>query len=322
MIRQIFLILLFVTNQSVLHAQQVYDGHDLDSTTFTFEQLDSLTRPAKKEHVDTSGALLWKIGTTSKTFFSAGALSDYAIMTDTSSSYAINANDWFVLKLDQGPLFNVIVSFWHKYQTTSKHDGGIVEYSVDSGLSWMNLLDTCNADTNAWTSSGVTTHNFYGWNDTLLDGTRAFTGSSNGWQYSRFQFFYGLPVKGTAATCLPTTSAYVRFRFVSDGSPESLDGWIIDNLRIERDHYSAVKELRNDDGVAIHPNPASDYLTITTDGDKYSHAVLTNGLGQVVVRSEIGGNVVQINIKELPPGLYFLQMRGPEAIAIKKVQKQ
>lgn len=321
MIRLLLLILVFLGADSRLQAQAVYDGIPLDSTTFTFEPIDSLTHPSKNQGVDTTGTALWRIGTTSKSFFSAGKTSDFAIMTDTTASYPLNANDWFTLKMDQFWFYNVIISFRHKYQTTSKHDGGIVEYSIDSGLTWLNLLDSCYVS--GGQNGGVTTHNFYGFNDTLLNGTPAFSGTSNGWQYSRFQFFFGFPIKGTASPCLPTTSAYIRFRFVSDDTLESLDGWIIDDLKIERDDYgSAVNDLNYDNGVTIYPNPASDEIIISTDERFYKTATLVNVVGQVVAHNDIKSNTSKMDIKELPPGIYTLQLRGPEAITVERIQKQ
>ncbi|WP_276131756.1 T9SS type A sorting domain-containing protein [Polluticoccus soli] len=322
MIRLIlFIVFLIGTQAPAAFAQHMIDGDPGDSTTFTFEINDSLIRTKHVESIDTTGALLWKIGTTSKAFFSGGKTSDYAIMTDTSNFYPINANDAFVLKFQQGGFFNMIIGFWHKYQTTSKHDGGVVEYSTD-GFNWLNLLDSCNADTMFWMESGITTENFYSRNDTLLNGTPAFNGTSNGWQYSRFQFFYGLPVKGTSYPCLPTDSAFVRFRFISDDTVESLDGWIIDNIKIERDMYSAVKDIKQSGDITVYPNPTINEILIYADEKRYTNGVLINALGQIVKRVPIYDSRTKINIKELPPGTYVLQLRGPEAIAVERILKQ
>jgi hypothetical protein len=315
-------LVLSIASTAAVHAQPVHDGIKNDSTTFTFEQNDSLERQIRKRSIDTAGAQLWKIGTTSKSFFAQGMSSDYAIMTDTSQPYPVNADDWFTLKLLQGSQFNVIIGFWHKYQTTSNQDGGVVEYSKD-GFNWLNVLDSCNVDTMQWTGGGISTENFYGPDDTLANGMPAFTGTSNGWQYSRFQFFFGLPVKGTAIDCLPDDSAYVRFRFISDNTAESLDGWIIDKIQIEDDHYSAVKDLASANNyVTIYPNPAKDVLNIKMDKEIYHTARIMNTMGQLCSEHKLSGRQAKINVHDLAPGTYFILLGGKNGTTAERIEKQ
>ena len=256
-------------------AQYIHYGiHVIDSTVFTLEPSDSLHHHVVFSNdivkLDTSGTHLWAIGRTTKTFFSSGD-STYSYVTDLTNPYPINANDWFVLKITH-PFLNIIVGFTHKYQTSLGHDGGIVEFSLDSGTNWQNIKGDCNADSTH--GHGVLTNNFYTKADTLANGQAAFSGSSSSWIYSEFQFFTGIPIKpakgiidttnggangATGASCnFMFGSIYVRFRFVSDSTVDTLSGWAIDNIKVRVDDYGgAVHNANMVNQLNVFPNPSN-----------------------------------------------------------------
>jgi hypothetical protein len=113
-------------------------------------------------------------------------------MTDTANPYYVNANQAIYFRAPNSintPYWslNPIITFRHKFQT-SLTDGCIVEFSTDTGQTWKNVGGDCNSAVNP-DFQGINTHNCYGTTDTLPGGERAFFGTSNGWQISRFQFF-------------------------------------------------------------------------------------------------------------------------------------
>ncbi len=289
----------------------VWDGKPMDSTIFTFETNDSLTHSQGYERIDTTGTLLWKIGTTSKTFFAGAPASVKAIMTDTSNFYPANANDWFVLKLYH-PM-NTIVDFYHKFQTTSKHAGGIVEYSYDKGMNWSNVMDSCNTGIDQTLFFGIQTDSFYKTTDTLFNGESAFTGVSNGWKYSRVQFFNFLPIKYTGvASCQIPDTVFLRFRFVSDTMVSNLDGWIIDNIKTEHDDYgSSVEKLAANRFLSIFPNPSIDGIINFPQlkGEEKYTVEIINVQGVKVMKVPYRRS---LDLSAQPAGLYFYRVTNGE----------
>lgn len=314
--KNLLFLIAFLTLGATSNAQHIIDGYPMDSTSYTFEVGDSLTRRVFDRYapcvitLDTTDTHLWQIGKTHKPFFTDSTDTTYAIMTDTANVYPINANDWFVLKMIHPP-FNMIIDFWHKYQTTAGHDGGIVEFSIDSGTTWQNVLGNCHVDSTDFGSSGINTDNFYGKSDTLLTGEQAFSGISNGWQYSRIQFFTGLPIRktggGTSCSWI-SANIYLRFRFESDSVADSLDGWIIDNIKIEQDHYEgAVRSVARTLDSRIYPNPSTDgiFNFPPLDNEQNCNIEITNALGQSVISIPY---CHKINLQNYPNGVYFYRI--------------
>lgn len=311
-----FFILFLSASSFAQFGNGVWDGLPLDSATYTFELYDSLAPHSNKynDRIDTTGAQLWRIGTTSKPFFSSGTGNSYSIMTDTALPYPVSANDWFVLKLG-GYNFNTIVSFWHKYQTDSLRDGCILEYSIDTGNTWENVKGECNVDSGSvWGSgSGVLTENLYKTDDTLITGEQAFSGNSGGWIYSRVQFWIGLPIKttGTTKNCIGPV-VYLRFRFLSDTIADTLDGWMIDSIKVEHDKYfGGITRTNQNNQLSIYPNPSYNgiinFPALRSEQDYTIEIINTVGVKVLSVPYKRW-----IDLSAKPKGLYYYRVSNGE----------
>jgi uncharacterized repeat protein (TIGR01451 family) len=75
------------------------------------------------------------------------------------------------------------------------------------------------------------------------------------------------------------------------------------------------------DGVQVFPNPANDVLNIHISTEGWNEAMLSNSLGQIIRRVPLlkGGNV--LDMLPLPPGIYYLQVRGSAGTTVEKVEK-
>jgi hypothetical protein len=258
---------------------------------------------------DTALNSLWQIGHSHKTFFGS-ATGPMAIMTDTSLFYPIRANNWFTVKVRNSP--NVIIDFWHRYQTDSIRDGGLVEFSMDHGMTWQNIKGSCNIDSGGATP-GVLTDNFYTFNDTLTTGEPSFTGASSSTQFSRFQFFVGLPISppssGGSGGCsfFSVDTFYIRFRFISDSIPDTLAGWIIDSIKIERDLYGGlVKQVNNQNSLNIFPNPSYGPFTFPAlENEQQYKLEVYNSIGERILSNPYQHT---ISLNAWPPGLYFYRV--------------
>lgn len=279
---------------------RVYDGIPMDSAVISFSDTAAAIMPTTfSVTLDTSHTTLWRMGTTSKSFFNQGISGRPGIMTDTMAPYPLNANEWFSLKLTipQGYLNNPIIGFTHKYQTAARQDGGVVEYSFDS-LNWNNVVGGCYVNT--------VTDSFYKDADTLRNGSAAFSGTG-GWKTSRFQFFQGIPIK-TTARCSIQFPVWVRFRFVSDTTTDSLAGWIIRSIKIERDHYSGdVADARRLPHLNVYPNPSANgiFNWPALEGAEDYTLRLTNALGQLSYQSPY---MRKTDLSMLPAGLYYYRV--------------
>jgi len=308
----VFTLIAICTLQNISLAQPtgvIYGVPPIDSFSFTFASNDSLHNYRgyiiDTSRNDSTNTALWEIGNTSKYFFS-DTDTVRGIMTDTINEYPVNANSWFTIKLFQQT--GVIVSFWHKYQTSAGHDGGIVEFSLDTGLTWQNMLGDCNVDSSFGNLPGVLTANFYGVYDTLLSGEQAFSGTSNGWIKSQFQFMPPPPEKlsGGQQSCF-LHNIIVRFRFKSDSIPDTLDGWIIGRINIEQDTYLGSVAKVKKSFLNIYPNPSFDAsfdFPFLASEQNYRIEII-NAMGARVLNLPYTHN---INLRTFAKGLYFYKV--------------
>lgn len=286
---------------------QVLDGIPQDSATITFTYG---TIPGFIP--DTAATPLWQIGHSHKSFFGIDSSGKMTIMTDTLNSYPIDANNWFVIKVRLG--LNTIIDVWHKYQTDSGHDGGIVEFSIDHGLTWQNVKGECNTDSLfdpcGW---GLVTSNFYSFTDTLSTGEPAFSGSCSYERFSRFQFLWPCPDRmssgGTGCTWDGIDTFYVRFRFVSDSVANALAGWEIDSIKIENDQYSGggVKNISTTRPLNTYPNPSYDgiFAFPALDNEQDYTIEVYNAMGQKIITQPYSHS---LDLSHYAKGLYFYKV--------------
>jgi hypothetical protein len=288
-------IFLLLASPAMLYGQ-VFDGFAQDSTIIRFNG-----GTASSYHPDTAISPLWQMGRTHKTFFAPDSTGTVAIMTDTLNHYPVNANNWFSIEVPN--YFNVIVDFWHKYQMDTGRDGGVVEFSLDSGATWQNIKGDCNAD--GTFSVGIRTQNCYSNSDTLESGVRAFTGTKDTLQFSRIQFFSGYPQKMTSGVgCEVWGSKVLRFRFISDSTADSLAGWLIDSIKIEMDRYEGLVGTVKQEALHITPNPSLNGLftfPAITDEEQYTISIY-NAIGQRILAQPYKQS---LDLSHYANGLYF-----------------
>ena len=108
----------------------------------------------------------------------------------------------------------------------------------------------------------------------------------------------------------PPDSFLFRFTFISDSVFANKDGWIIDNIGLMY-YTESVPIIQNNNLISIYPNPTTTELTITSR-DKINTVTISNLLGQVMYSHEYNTTQVQVNIADLPKGIYFIKVNGTE----------
>ncbi|HIM02245.1 MAG TPA: choice-of-anchor B family protein, partial [Myxococcales bacterium] len=104
------------------------------------------------------------------------------------------------------------LQFWHNYITEATYDGGVAEYSIDGGVTWIDLstMITQNLYTGTISSSF----------SNPISGRQAYEGSSTGYIQTQADL-----------SSLAGQSVQIRFRMASDTSVSST-GWHVDDVVI------------------------------------------------------------------------------------------
>ncbi len=71
----------------------------------------------------------------------------------------------------------------------------------------------------------------------------------------------------------------------------------------------------------VYPNPAYDVLNVETDGMAIASYTITNSVGSVVLANTINNRLTPVNIKALPSGLYFINLKGVEGTVVRRFVK-
>ena len=203
---------------------------------------------------------IWEIGQPNKGNFNSAHSGKLTIITDSTIMYKNNLNDYFSLTLPYSDLHlgEGILSFYHKYETDTRLDGGIIEVSYNNGIDWKNIRDDKNH---------VMT-NFIGlYNDTIKGGNYGFSGSSNGWKYVEFHWVWIMVTKSSSLENYG--KSIIRFRFISDNINTNKEGWIIDDIVFRGyDISGKVNELK-DEKIKAFPNPTNGKISFDIP-EKYS----------------------------------------------------
>ncbi len=217
---------------------------------------------------------------------------------------------WYIADSTYGPLQNAYLyssfypiapdscyelSFWQFMDSEAQFDGGLVDYSIDSGATWQ-LLGKY-GDTLWYNTRHVQS----------LDAVQpGFSGQSNGWKKARTSFKQ-----------YTSNSVQFRFRFASNGSING-EGWAIDDVCVEKingacDNVS-INELQATALQArIYPIPASPeiFLQASLNG---SHSLRIYDQRGALIKdwqSELTANkALKIDISALAKGMYWLQVQG------------
>ena len=288
---------------------QVFSG--LSQSTIFYSDSINFEEPCNYLNVDSSSTNLWQIGTPSKIIFNTAYSMPFAIITDTINYYSSNNHSNFILKLepesigeDGGQTF---ISFWHKFDTDSINDYGVVEVSYDEGNDWKVLYTD-------------TSYVIYYERNGSYAGPRLATGQSNGWVFDNIVFDFYL-----TGTGIPE-NIWLRFSFYSDSVQDDKEGWMIDNIQITGVMPWGIEE-NNIFYSYPYPNPCQEYLSIVVP--KYENQNFTlfvyDLFGKLIESKKFAGEKIQINTLQYINGIYCYQItnnddkgRSPGKFIIKK----
>jgi len=237
---------------------------------------------------------LWQIGTPSKSnlFDSAYSL-PLALVTDTQNTYLTNNISSFEFELYSDDA--TYIKFWHRVNTDTLADGGVIEVSYDGGNTWMNIIN----------ESRFTLENFYDSTSIISSsGKPGFSGNS-GWIQSTI---FGYEIY----------SVRFRFTFTSDSINTNKDGWMIDDFNF-RTYGTGVREIKSNSQFKIYPNPTSDMVSIHSDKPITIKKIFVQNLaGQTILTT----TNPDLDMSTFSSGLYLIDITTEKDHFTGKIQKQ
>jgi hypothetical protein len=273
--------------------------------TFNFEnsleitclQIDTVSDPNN----------LWQIGAPQKTLFTSAYSTPNAVVTDLLNPYPINDTSAFIIKMTANGggfdmPYNVGISGRYFVDSDTLSDFGKIEFSPDNGASWINLFDSILIDT--------LNNEYWYWEGTYRP---TLSGNSGGWQ------IFGVDIAwlGHNLGVTYTDTVWYRFTFISDSVHTGKDGLMYDDLEFEN-YAWGVDEFQSNNLIALHPNPASDQLTIQRlkFGSKSSIQIIDFS-GKVILDNP-NFNGEAIDTQALPNGIYLLRYSDSKNVETKK----
>ena len=265
----------------------------------TFDPLDTLWQHVLQIDTINCHHNIWQVGRPQKTVFNAAYSGPNAILTDTLYPYPPNDTSSFVITFpgkSNSPMYYPLffVHFYYKLNIDSNAKIKI-EYSCDSGHTWVNIYDSLPHDI------------------ILVEPL-----------YSSI-YFSDCYIKFSAMSFSPpyppsyynNDSLKLKFTFISGNDTTSKDGWMLDDIMI--DYYlEDIPSLNSNNNIHLFPNPSKGELTITSNSS-INHISINNILGQQVFEHVYDANRVQIDVADLPKGIYYIRVNKTE---VKKFIKE
>lgn len=255
---------------------------------------------------------LWQVGIPQKPFFNSGYQNGIPILTDALNSYPNSIDEYFQITIPENDSLygEVILSFYHKYDTDSLMDGGIIDVSNDGGISWVNIKD----DINHFNFNFINIPQ-----DTIKGGEYGFSGRSEGWQYCELYWLYIIGVKDRESEFNPI----IRFRFKSDEINTNKEGWMIDQIVFRGYEMMGDVDEFNKNLVKIYPNPSSDIIHFNSPNLNLNSCNISifDVSGKIVLETTITDDQT-INTAHLQSGIYFYKLIFNNEIQTGKIIKQ
>lgn len=251
---------------------------------------------------------LWQRGHTLKFGTLSTRDSSCAMITDTTNTYPGNAYASFHVLLPHNSWWssgygNYYFKFWHRFETDSLFDGCWIELSNDSGQSWM-PIDSFGSL--AWMNCHLYQSHSSGSNhDTLINGRKAWSGSSHGWIYTALHLNPFFPIKPGRSGEINA----IRFVFASDSIDNQKAGWMIDELDWGYVYMTGLDETKPYPSLPIYPNPSSNghyHISYPQHCVKGSVQVF-NLQGQEILHQTLQPEL-QLNENQAP-GLYYYRIQ-------------
>ena len=299
---KLILILIFISNIQ----GQKYNPHG----TLLFADTISFAPQHSWLNIPGTHSNIWEIGNPNKVFFNSGHFDDIAILTDTDYYYNNSCNIFFTINIPFNFFYGQgILSFYHKFDTDTLTDGGIIEISYDNGDTWMNVIND---------PYPLMTHFTGIYEDTIINNEYGFSGKSDNWQYVELYWDWNEITKQKSIS--ENDSIKIKFKFISDTINTQKEGWMIDDIIFRA--YSAlgyISEITNN--IQIYPSPSTNFINIKNTNYTKSKISIFNLNGELLITKCFINNT-KLDIKNLKKGIYLIKVQTDKEIITKKMIKE
>ena len=267
-----------------------------------FDGADTSVWNSVRITVDPDSSNVWQIGPPQKIIFSSASTQPNVIVTDTINYYPVNDTSRFIAKvwLNFGNWGIFALQWKQKLDMDTAFDGGIIEYSTDTGNTWVNVFNN------------PYVYNFYGYDttnvDTLSGGEYAFSGTDSTWRDIWLCFDLSW-----LQQYAPSDTVLFRFTLLSDSVNNNKEGWMIDNMIAHITFIHTVKDINQTDYLNIYPNPTNGVVNIAAEKMMGFHIIehmeLINSQGMVVEQWKNLPTKFWFETGKYAAGLYMLRVK-------------
>ncbi len=266
-----------------------------------FDGADTVFVNSVNIELDTSGTNIWQIGPPQKPIFNSAATLPNALVTDTINYYPDNNVSSFQTKMYNQifPPWGILAFQWmQKLDMDHDSDGGLIEFSIDSGATWQNAFNN------------PYVYNFYGFDpsnqDTLNSGEYAFSGTDSSWKNVWLCF---------DLSWMNFNLDTIRFRFTlkSDSVNNNREGWMIDNMFAQLTMIHTIHEVKQANYLNVYPNPSGNVIHIEARKLMEFHIIekmeLVDSGGKIVETWENVPTKFWFRTDKYGDGAYFLKVK-------------
>lgn len=265
-----------------------------------FDGADTIISQSVFVNIDTTASGIWQIGPPQKIIFESASTVPNVLITDTVNTYpdSLNSSAWFMLPEYTIYAGALAIQWNQKLDLDTNMDGGLIEFSSDSGLTWENAFYSANV------------YNFYGWGTSnegaLPSGDPCFTGTDTTWKNIWLCFSYDY--------LQDIDNLSIRFRMVSDSVETNQEGWMIDNLMVQETWFHPVAEQSKPSNFKVYPTITERSITIqltNTSPDFIIKQISILSLNGQFIRSiDTPSGQEEIDLSDLAPGRYLIMIES------------
>ena len=236
------------------------------------------------------GSIAWEQNTTT----GANTTSKSIYLNNASVSSGGNLDIFETPIYNFGNTTNVGLSYWYAYarKTATQIDTFRVQYSLDCGGSWTNVLGAPSIGTMATNTGGTT--------------STPFVPTSTQWKQATIN-------SALLSALNNKPSVKFRFYFRSDVTAGSSNNIYIDEINLSG--TVGINELENALGLTMYPNPTTGMLNVELDSDSYRNLngatasiEITDVLGQTLQTTSLTQPKTQLNIQHFSAGIYIVNI--------------
>lgn len=284
------LLFLFIIGNSAYTQQQwvqYFDGADTIQGQSLFIQ------------IDTSTTNIWQVGPPQKTIFDSAYSGNQVLITDTSNSIPDSNESYFEFTFDHHNFWGILAIQWvQKLDLDSSKEVGRIEYSLDTGNTWINVF------------GDPMVYNFYGYQSSNqgsqhLSGNQGFTGTDTNWRD------IWLCYDGSYFQSQDTVT--FRFSIETDTIEHNSEGWMIDNMSIHETWFHTLIENSQEFAFKAFPTTTSGPIKVvclkTEDPPIIENVELYSLEGKLVAQFKPDSENFDLDLSPYFSGHYKLKIR-------------